>query len=132
MARERLLRSAHDCSEGGLACALAECALGDGESPVGVSVRLDDDLRPVGTLFGETQGRIVVSCDPARSADVLRLATRFEVPARRIGTVTPADAGFTLALEDASVVTTTAAMADAYFGGLPRVMDAPSLEARES
>jgi phosphoribosylformylglycinamidine synthase len=129
MTRERLLSSAHDCSEGGLACALAECALGDGETPLGVSVRLDDDLRPVGALFGEAQGRIVLSCDPARTTDVLRLAARYEVPARRIGTVTPADAGFTIALEDASVVTTDTAMADAFFGGLPRLMDAPPGEA---
>jgi phosphoribosylformylglycinamidine synthase len=126
MTRARLLSSAHDCSEGGLACALAECALGDGEAPLGVRVALDDDLRPVGVLFGEAQGRIIVSCDPSATAEVLRLAARYEVPARRIGRVSSGDEGFSISLRNASVRTTVAAMADAYFDSLSRVMDAPA------
>jgi phosphoribosylformylglycinamidine synthase len=126
MTRTQLLSSAHDCSEGGLACALAESALGDGEAPFGVSVQLDDDLRPVGVLFGEAQGRVVVSCAPADTDEVLRLAARYEVPARRIGEVTPADEGLSIVLRNASVRTTVAAMADAYFDSLSRVMDAPA------
>ena len=128
MTRAMLLSSAHDCSEGGLACALAESALGDGDTPLGVRVELDDDIRPVGALFGEAQGRIVVSCDPAKTAEVLRIAARYEVPARRIGKVTPAAEGFRVSVHDGSVLTTTEAMADAYFGSLSRVMDAPPTE----
>jgi phosphoribosylformylglycinamidine synthase len=122
------LSTAHDCSEGGLACTLAECALGDGDAPLGVRVKLDDELRPVGVLFGEAQGRIVVSCDPARTDEVLRLAARHEVPARRIGTVTSAPEGFSITLPNASVRATVGAMVDAYFESLARVMDAPALE----
>jgi phosphoribosylformylglycinamidine synthase len=128
MTRARLLRSAHDCSEGGLACALAESALGDGEAPLGVSVQIDDDLRPVGVLFGEAQGRIVVSCDPERTGEVLQIAARYEVPARRIGAVTSAEEGFSITVRGASVHATAAAMADAYFDSLSRVMDAPATE----
>jgi phosphoribosylformylglycinamidine (FGAM) synthase-like enzyme len=83
----------------------------------------------VGVLFGEAQGRIVISCDPARTAEVLRLASRYEVPARRIGTVTAAAEGFSIALPDASVRASMAAMVDAYFESLGRVMDAPATEA---
>jgi phosphoribosylformylglycinamidine synthase II len=129
MIRARLLHSAHDCSEGGLACALAESALGDGESSLGVSVRLDDDVRPVGVLFGEAQGRIVVSCDPTRTQEVMRLAEKYEVPAAKIGNVTRAADGFSIEVRDASVKAGIAAMNDAYFGALPRIMDAPSREA---
>jgi phosphoribosylformylglycinamidine synthase len=128
MTRARLLRSAHDCSEGGLACALAESALGDGEAPLGVRVQIDDDLRPVGVLFGEAQGRIVVSCDPERTGEVLQIAARYEVPARRIGAVTSAEEGFSITVRGASVHATAAAMADAYFDSLSRVMDAPATE----
>jgi len=128
MIRARLLSSAHDCSEGGLACALAESALGDGETPVGVRVELDDDLRPIGVLFGEAQGRILVACAPSDTDEVLQLAARYEVPARRIGNVTAADEGFSISLRNASVRTTTPAMADAYFDSLSRVMDAPATE----
>jgi phosphoribosylformylglycinamidine synthase len=119
-----LLRSAHDCSEGGLACALAEAALGDGEAPRGVHVELDDALRPVGILFGEAQGRIVVSCDPSKTAELLRVAERYDVPARRIGSVMAADQGISIAVRGASVRADLGEAADAYFGALPRAMGA--------
>jgi len=128
MIRARLLHSAHDCSEGGLACTLAESALGDGESPLGVSVRLDDDVRPVGALFGEAQGRIVVSCDPTHTQDVFRLAERYDVPAAKVGTVTRAEDGFSIVVRDGAVKTSLATMSDAFFGALPRIMDAPATE----
>ncbi|HET9949093.1 MAG TPA: AIR synthase-related protein, partial [Longimicrobiales bacterium] len=126
MAQHGLLRSAHDCSEGGLACALAEAALGDGESPLGFAVELDDDLRPVGALFGEAQGRVVVSCAPDKTDEVLRVARRHDVPARRIGAVTRAEEGMHIRVRNAEVHATVAEAADVYFGALPRLMDAPA------
>ncbi len=129
MTGARLLHSAHDCSDGGLACALAESALGDGEAPHGIRVKLDDELRPVGVLFGEAQGRIVVSCDPSHTAEVLRIAALYEVPAARVGTVTRAEEGFRVALRDGWVEASIAEMSDAYFGALPGIMSAPAKEA---
>ena len=125
LAHEGLLRSAHDSSEGGLACALAECALGDGTTPHGVRVELDDDLAPVAALFGEDQGRILITCDPSSTGEVLRVAERHDVPARRIGSVTDAKGGFHVAVRGGSVSANPATMADAYFGSLARIMDAP-------
>jgi phosphoribosylformylglycinamidine synthase II len=123
MIRERLLSSAHDCSEGGLACALAESALGDGESAHGITVELDDDLRPVGCLFGEAQGRIVVSCRPEETDKVLRVAELHDVPARRIGTVCGATDDFRITTQDGSISTRLAPMASAYFDSLSNLMD---------
>jgi phosphoribosylformylglycinamidine synthase len=128
MSGARLLRAAHDCSEGGLACALAEAALGDGEAPVGVLVQLDDELRPVGTLFGEAQGRLVVSCAPEATEEVLRTARRHGVPARKIGTVRAADDGFDIELPGARISASLADLASAYFGAIPAIMDAPPRE----
>jgi phosphoribosylformylglycinamidine synthase len=125
MNHEGLLSSAHDCSEGGLACALAECALGDGESPLGVAAEIDEDLRPVVTLFGESQGRILVSCPPDRTAEVLRIAGRHDVPARRIGNVVTAESGFSLEVRDGSIDASLPELADAYFGAIPTIMNAP-------
>src|SRR5690606_22127800 len=103
MIHETVLRSAHDCSEGGLACALAESALGsNGEAPLGVDVELDDELRPVEALCSEAQGRIVVSCAPEHTDEVLRIAGLYDVPARRIGSVTAAQAGFRIRTRDGS------------------------------
>jgi phosphoribosylformylglycinamidine synthase len=94
LADKRFLRSAHDCSEGGLAVALAESAIGNREHPFGVSV----DVGAWGTLplrallFGEAQGRVVVST--TNTDAVIAVATAHGVPARVIGQVTPAPTGF--------------------------------------
>ncbi len=59
-----IILSAHDCSDGGVAVALAECALNPAGS-VGVDVALGalQTLRPDELLFGETQSRVVVSLE---------------------------------------------------------------------
>jgi phosphoribosylformylglycinamidine synthase len=58
-ARRGLLRSAHDCSEGGLAVALAECCIAGGVGFVS-DAPLSGQL--AAALFGESQSRFVVSC----------------------------------------------------------------------
>ncbi len=58
----RWLHSAHDCSEGGLAVALAECVLAQ---RVGAELAIPLIPSPVAALFGEAPSRIVVSI-PAR------------------------------------------------------------------
>jgi phosphoribosylformylglycinamidine synthase subunit PurL len=77
----RLLRSAHDVSNGGLAIALAECAM-DG---VGCHVEFGDhaDVDVIALLFSESQGRAIVST--TQSEAVLRLAQQHNLPAMRIG-----------------------------------------------
>ena len=126
MTHGRHLNSARDCSDGGLACTLTECALGDGEASIGIDVALDDDLPPVATLFAESQGRIVVSCAPDQTAEVLRIAEKHGVPAARIGSVAAPGSPFRITMSEGRVEADLTAMADAYFGALPDIMDAPS------
>ena len=126
MTHGRRLRSAHDCSDGGLACTLAECALGDGEAPIGIDVQLHDDLAPVATLFAESQGRVVVSCAAEQTAEVLRIAQEHGVPATKIGSVTAVGSPFRIVMSEGRVEADLAEMADAYFGALPDIMDTPS------
>jgi phosphoribosylformylglycinamidine synthase len=64
LADERLLQSAHDCSDGGFAVALAECCFTGvtHEEPVrGAIVSLPGKGRMDGRLFGEAQSRVIVS-----------------------------------------------------------------------
>src|SRR5438270_6775423 len=67
---ERLIESAHDCSEGGLAVALAEASFvkpqSGAEAPyIGAEIDLNSNgLFAEGLLFGETAGRVLISCDP--------------------------------------------------------------------
>jgi phosphoribosylformylglycinamidine synthase II len=76
----RLIRSAHDIANGGLAVALAECSMND----VGCHVDVDaDGVDAVALLFGESQARAIVSTSQVE--EVLLRAKRHGVPAARIG-----------------------------------------------
>lgn len=83
-AKERLLSSAHDLSEGGLAVALAESAF---RGDVGFAVTLPGD-DPTVALFSESAARAIVSLS---GADVARFEARCAehgVPVTRLGEVT--------------------------------------------
>ena len=123
MADGRLLRSAHDCSEGGLAVCLAESAI-QRDDVLGIDVQLDDELEPAPLLFGEAQGRIVVTCSPADRETVLAIASKHGVPARVIGKVTGGEQPrFVLATRDASIDTPAADLAEVWRTAIPRLME---------
>ncbi|CAN5808282.1 phosphoribosylformylglycinamidine synthase subunit PurL [soil metagenome] len=85
--RQSLVQSAHDCSEGGLAVALAECCL----SSNGLGASIDfgtTGLRPDVLLFNESQSRIVISVAEHNAGDVKVLLKERNIPVREIGTVT--------------------------------------------
>jgi phosphoribosylformylglycinamidine synthase len=86
-----LVRSAHDCSEGGLAVAVAESCLG--LTPLGARVTLPADLAPASlrgdvALFNESQARIVISTPEADLPRVLEQARAAGISAKPLGTVT--------------------------------------------
>jgi phosphoribosylformylglycinamidine synthase len=111
-----LLRSAHDCSHGGLAVALAECciegALGLDASELEVAGRLD------ASLFGEGQSRIVVSCATADSERLQEIAGRHGVSLAPLGRV-----GGDRLVVGSLLSVPVADMARAYREGLPRALD---------
>jgi len=79
---EGLLLSAHDCSDGGLAVAIAEsCMFGDHgfDGTPNIEGRLD------AALFGEAQGRIVVSLRPEAAARLGALASEIGVAVMPLG-----------------------------------------------
>jgi len=89
--KSRLVKSAHDLSEGGLGVALTECILAHPNPPplpLGAVVDLGDTgLRLDQLLFNETQGRILLSVKPTHAAAILMLLELRGIPARCIGTV---------------------------------------------
>jgi phosphoribosylformylglycinamidine synthase len=123
MIQAGVVRSAHDCAEGGLAAALAESALGDGEETHGVDVSLEDDLPTVPLLFGEAQARIVISCERSAVAQVTAIARHHEVPCREIGVVTEPSLGFRIRAAKSGVDVDLDTLADAFFGALPKIME---------
>jgi phosphoribosylformylglycinamidine synthase II len=124
--RAGIVRAAHDVSDGGLAVALAESAIGDRVHPVGVDVSLSDwaNLDPRALLFGEGQGRVVVAT--ASPESVLRLAEEHGVPARRIGTVTLASAGFRIRTAEHVLACDVAPLVAAYHDAIPALMRSPA------
>jgi phosphoribosylformylglycinamidine synthase len=78
-----LVDSAHDCSEGGLAVALARCSF-----PKGIGCDIDlhsQELAPEFVLFGEDASRIVISCDPANLVRIKEVAAKTGIAAEKLG-----------------------------------------------
>jgi phosphoribosylformylglycinamidine synthase len=121
-----LLSSAHDCAEGGLACALVEAAVGDGLDPVGLEVHLADPIPPVPLLFGESQGRVIVSCSAADRDAVCRVAETHGVPCADVGRVTEHGGRFRIRAGTSGVDVPVRDLMDAFFGAIPARMDAPA------
>jgi phosphoribosylformylglycinamidine synthase II len=87
-----LVRSAHDCSDGGLAVTLAECAFDTGGIGFEVDVpalvetgRALSQCNLVQNLFGESASRAIVAVREADRAPLLQLAADIGVPAKLIG-----------------------------------------------
>jgi phosphoribosylformylglycinamidine synthase len=95
--RERLVESAHDVSEGGLAVALAEACFDTGGLGATVDVPAASGGAWAGaaagaagatdeqTLFGESAGQVIVSSSPEQADAVVARAVAAGVPARVIG-----------------------------------------------
>ena len=80
----KLLASAHDVSDGGLAVAVAEsCILGG----VGAELELGSSARPDAALFGEAPAHVIVSVAPEDRAAFEAAATEAGVPICSMGTV---------------------------------------------
>ena len=83
----RLIRSAHDLSEGGLAIALVESCLLHPVQPLGVQVDLDrpGDIRLDAVLFGESQSRILISLQEKEFGSLSGLAEKHGVKLTLLG-----------------------------------------------
>ena len=85
--RAGLVKSAHDCSEGGLAVALAESCFNP-EKLLGADVDLDTGDTPGATvLFNESQSRIVISVAPENLEKTISILRERDVPFQQLGNV---------------------------------------------
>ena len=89
-----LVKSAHDCAEGGIGVALAESCFSElhgRNTPcfLGADVNLSDseDTRLDALLFGESRGRVIISCSDLDAVKLVERAKLMGVPSQRIGTV---------------------------------------------
>ena len=122
-----LVKSAHDCSEGGLAVALAESCISGmqaRETPCLIGAQIDlsseKDLRLDALLFGESQARVVISVAADDAIKVLERAKILGVPALRLGTV-GGDA-LTIKTASAELNWTAAELHDIWWNSIARAM----------
>src|SRR5437764_4539647 len=101
-----LVRSVHDCSEGGLAVAMVECCF-NLDRLLGAEIDLENcggshaGEAPASTnvatvLFNETQSRIIISCDPKNTELVLSELRSKNIPHAQIGSVIADDLRITV------------------------------------
>jgi len=115
--RGGLIKSAHDCADGGLAVTLAECCISDRENMIGASVRIEEDMRHDCILFGETQSRVVVTVDRENGEKLVDLCIKSNVPVSAIGIV----GGDDLTINEL-VAVSLESMHDAFYNSLPKLL----------
>jgi len=84
MIEKRFLVSAHDCSLGGIAIALAESCINSG---LGAEIKLKTNIRSDCMLFGESQSRIIISVHPGNAKKIIEFAKKDGIPFQQIGSV---------------------------------------------
>jgi phosphoribosylformylglycinamidine synthase subunit PurL len=83
-----LLRSAHDCADGGLAIALAECCFSSLNREVfGADIDLTGDYDLATRLFSETPSRIIISFDESALGDIEEIVAAASCPMTLLGNV---------------------------------------------
>lgn len=92
LSQTEIVRSAHDCAEGGLAVAIAECCITARERRLGARINLPrNGSRLDSLMFGEDQSRVVVSTDPSKCEELVKAAGESSVEITLIGEVTSQD-----------------------------------------
>lgn len=95
-----LIDSAHDCSDGGIAIALAESSF-----PQGIGIKADipgNDLPDEFLLFGEDASRILISCDQSNLSRIQQVAVKYGISSQQIGVTVPAE--FEIKIDGRAVV----------------------------
>ena len=119
--RSGLVKSAHDCSEGGLGVALAECCI-SGKKPMGAEI----DFGEAGhgacvTLFNESQSRIIISTSKMNAAAVAALLEWRGIPALKIGFVGGKNLSIKIGAE--TLTWPAADLHDAWYSAIARCME---------
>ena len=83
-----LVQSAHDCSEGGIAVALAESCISNPLKKLGAVINLAyGRMRADALLFGESQSRVIMSAKEKNVKKILQIAKKNKTPVAIIGEV---------------------------------------------
>jgi len=115
--RRKLINSAHDISEGGIVCALAECSIINEEKKFGAEITIPIKSRKDFSYFSETQSRIIVSVSPNKKDEFEKLIHSSSQTFTLLGKVS----GQSLKIND-NINVKVDDLADIYFNTIPRIM----------
>ena len=122
--REGLVKSAHDCSEGGLAVALAECCFNP-EELFGAKIALNaDDTSATTVLFNESQSRILISVAPENLDNTMSILRDRDVPSQQLGQV--GDNELRIQVNDESFAWAIADLYDKWWNSIRRLVESDS------
>jgi len=113
-----LIKSAHDVSEGGIACCLAECCIIDEEKMLGAEVKIPIKTRTDFSLFSESQSRIVVSVLPSNKENFESKLKEFNQPFTYLGIV----GGESFKIND-EIDLELNKISDLYYNTIPKIMN---------
>ncbi|MDH3426852.1 MAG: phosphoribosylformylglycinamidine synthase subunit PurL [Gemmatimonadota bacterium] len=122
-AAANLFRSAHDCSDGGMAIALAEAAIGADGGARSIAVELESRCSPAAALFGESQNRVLLSADPARVDAIGDLCVAHGLTWQRIGTVGPVGGNWRCSIGERTIDLPVDDLRRVFERALPRRME---------
>jgi len=124
------VRNAHDCSEGGLAVALAECCFNP-NGLLGAEIDLEncgggraDNTPAAVALFNEAQSRIIISCDPRNTERVLSELKSKNIPHAQIGAVAARD--LRIRVNSGSLSWPIAELHDLWWNAIRRAVESES------
>jgi phosphoribosylformylglycinamidine synthase len=119
--------SAHDCSDGGLAVALAECCIANLDAQLGADVDISEVFTGASrsAFFGETQGRYVLSS--TNTATVEKIMQSHGVTVTRIGIVTPRSNGLKIRFNGTVIDSDIESLSSAWHNSIPSIMSAPAV-----
>ncbi|ADR18967.1 phosphoribosylformylglycinamidine synthase subunit PurL [Calditerrivibrio nitroreducens] len=84
-AKKKIIKAAHDVSEGGLVVALSEMTF---KNDIGFEVYLKGDIRPDFYMFSESQGMVILEVEKINAREVEKLLKYYSLPFSRIGETT--------------------------------------------
>ncbi len=113
-----VVKSAHDLSEGGLAVALAECAILSGKGAV---VSLADKVGKSALLFGEALSRILLTVSPENIFSLTDFAMLYQVPCSIVGKVSGQSL---VVMKDGKKLVNipVSRLKETYFSALPKLL----------
>ncbi len=116
--RGKLINSAHDVSDGGLAVALAESCMINRTFPIGCNVNINSSIRRDFVLFNESQSWIIISYNKDKESKIKQICVKNDIIFANIGKV----GGNSVIINDDINITLENAK-EAYYNSISKIME---------